>query len=150
MLSQSPSPTVGSILVGGFLSTFLSGTVFMQLVLYFRLYPNDALKIKFMVVSIWILDIFHTVMICLACWDYLITNWANNAIFDYIPWCYGSAHISNRNIYLTAPIALLASLRVIFALVSMAEMIRLNSYSGFVSQYGQVYLSRAHSMPSSP
>ena len=104
----------------------LSGTVFMQLVFYFRLYPRDALRIKSMVrvvgrvgcgvhlymekfrgrlgyvdmvrsylvprlqqahMRFRVLDMFHTTMIYLACWDYLITNWARDAIFDYIPWC---------------------------------------------------------------
>ncbi|EMD32503.1 hypothetical protein CERSUDRAFT_118538 [Gelatoporia subvermispora B] len=159
MFSSSPRPTVGSILVGGLLSSFLSGTVFMQFILYFRIYPNDAFRIKSMVAAIWALDMFHTIMIYLACWDYLIRNWTNDAIFDYIPWMIGVTvaltalitfivqcffayrvyTVSNRNIYVTAPIAFLALLRVVFALVSMGEMIRLSSYSAFSSRYGWVF-----------
>ncbi|KAI0638841.1 hypothetical protein C8Q77DRAFT_1077955 [Trametes polyzona] len=41
--------TSGAILMGGQIALFLSGAVFMQAILYHRMYPSDHRRIKAMV-----------------------------------------------------------------------------------------------------
>ncbi|OBZ65631.1 hypothetical protein A0H81_14443 [Grifola frondosa] len=145
--------SVGAILLGTLIATFLSGVVSMQTLYYFRLYPDDARKCKVVALVIWFLDIMHTTMAVAANWHDLITKWGDGSIFDYIPWMIGVtvvitaimtfivqsffAHrvfiVSHGNIVITVPIAWR------HPVASTYEMIRLKSYAVFVRQYSWVF-----------
>ncbi|PCH33028.1 hypothetical protein WOLCODRAFT_14473 [Wolfiporia cocos MD-104 SS10] len=86
MLTRLQS-TLGALLVGSLLSTFLSGTVSMQVAFYNTVYQKDTLKVKLTVSVIWLLDFLHTVFICVSDWKYLIANWTSGSdVEDWIPW----------------------------------------------------------------
>ncbi|KAI1790438.1 hypothetical protein LXA43DRAFT_1148079 [Ganoderma leucocontextum] len=140
-------------------SSSLSGSVFMQVVLYWRLYTSDPIRTKSMVIFIWVLDLVHSMMVCIANWENLIANFGGFDNLDYITWsiavtvaltalttftvhCFFSHRIhtlSRRNWYITVPLVTLASVRLIAAVVSTTEMIRLRSFEGFVKYYGYVF-----------
>ncbi|OBZ78971.1 DNA-directed RNA polymerases I, II, and III subunit RPABC3 [Grifola frondosa] len=151
--------SVGAILVGSLVATFLSGIVTMQTLFYFRLYPDDTLRFKAIALVVWSLDILHTIMAIAANWDGLIMKWGDESAFDYIPWMIGATvvitaivtfivqcffayrvfTVSRRNVFITIPIAVLAFLRLVAASASTYEMIRLESYAAFVRLYGWVF-----------
>ncbi|OBZ65188.1 hypothetical protein A0H81_14830 [Grifola frondosa] len=151
--------TLGAVLLGSLISMFLSGAVTMQTVLYFQLYPRDALRVKLMVSAIWILDLAHAAMACTANWEYLIANFGNSTISDTINWsvavtvaltalvtflvhCFFSHRIhtlSRGNLYVTGGLCLLSLVRLVAAFVTAAEMIRLQNYDEFVRKFGWVF-----------
>ncbi|CAL1714223.1 unnamed protein product [Somion occarium] len=147
--------TLGAVLLGSFVSVFLSGCVAVQVALYYRTYARDRRRFKFMVASIWILDLSHTTMVCITNWMHLIDNFGNHAITDRIAWsvsvsiaitailtffahCFFAHRIfalSKRNWFITVPILILATGRIGFALVTTTKMLTLKSYSAFVVKY---------------
>ncbi|RDX51502.1 hypothetical protein OH76DRAFT_1554899 [Lentinus brumalis] len=149
----------GAVLVGGLVALFLSGVVFMQVVLYWQLYPSDSKKTKWIVGVVWILDTIHSAMICTANWQNLIVNFGNFEGLDYITWsiavtvaltatttflvhCFFSHRIhtlSHGNWYITVPLVTLASVRLVAATVSTTEMILLESFEQFVKRYAYVF-----------
>lgn len=151
--------TLGAIALGGLVCLFLSGIVAMQVYLYLRVYKKDRLYIKGVVFLVWSMDFVHTVMVCIANWMYLIEGFGDVNTTDHISWSIGVTvaltalvtflvhcffthriHIvSKGNYLLTYPLATLALFRLIAALVSTSEMIRLKSYSAFVKDYGYVF-----------
>ncbi|GBE77280.1 hypothetical protein SCP_0101530 [Sparassis crispa] len=159
MSTSSVHSTVGSILVGSLVSIFLSGVVSMQVVTYQTYYSDDPAKIKAAVVVIWFLDVLHTIFICIANWDYLITGWGERSTLLHIPWpiaatvavtalmtffvqCFFSYRVfkvSRHNGYIAIPMALLALMRLVAALVSTAEMIMLKDFDLFRQRYGWVF-----------
>ncbi|KAI0762404.1 hypothetical protein C8Q74DRAFT_149267 [Fomes fomentarius] len=127
----------------------------MQAVLYWSTYPADPLQRKSMVVAIWILDLIHSGMVCVANWQNVIASFGVWQRVDYIHWsiavtvaltalttfivhCFFSHRIhtlSHRKWYITAPLVTLALVR----LISTAEMIRLESFSQFVERFNYVF-----------
>ncbi|KAI0658278.1 hypothetical protein C8Q70DRAFT_186065 [Cubamyces menziesii] len=151
--------SMGSVLVGSLVALFLSGAVWMQVFLYVQLYPRDRLRIKLMVFSVWVLDTIHSAMAITANWQYLIMHFGDWTIIDNITWsvattvaltalitflvhCFFTHRIhtlSRQNWYITAPLVALAAVRLISALISTSEMIRLGSYEQFVKRYDYVF-----------
>ncbi|KAI9510800.1 hypothetical protein F5148DRAFT_511032 [Russula earlei] len=151
--------TLGAILIGCMLSTALSGMTAVQTFLYYRLYPKDSFRIKFLVISVWLLDSTHAALMCAATWDFLILNFGNEAIADEIPltialtvaftatitfvthlfFSHRVLLLSRSNWYITAPLVVLAFVRLSAALVSTIEMGRLRSFHEFVQRYGFVF-----------
>lgn len=151
--------SLGAILLGGLICMFLSGIVSAQTFLYYRIYPKDLMRIKSIVTLIWFIDIFHSAIACTAVWSYLINNFGDFGVFDYVHWTIAVtvaltalstfivqgffAHrihtLSRGNWWVSAPIGSLAFVRFVAALVSTAEMIRLRSFSQFVDRIGWVF-----------
>ncbi|KAH9927924.1 uncharacterized protein BXZ73DRAFT_102433 [Epithele typhae] len=149
----------GAVLLGGLCSLFLSGVVFMQIFLYWRIYPTDPRTTKLLVLLIWVLDSLHSAMVCLANWEDLVVNFGRFNTLDVIPWSIACTvaltatttfivqmffvhrvhTLSRGNWYLTVPLGLLALLRLAAAIVSTTMMIRLRSYSEFVVLYSSVF-----------
>ncbi|KAI0081010.1 hypothetical protein K474DRAFT_1657195 [Panus rudis PR-1116 ss-1] len=147
--------SLGAILIGSLISVFLSGSVTMQVFLYYRLYTKDHLRFRIIVGMIWLLDVIHTIMLAVANWSYLIDHFGDNAYVDTIPWAVAVtiactalitvcvhwffAHrihsLSKGNWWITGPIGLLATLRLAFALLTTTKMITIHSYQSFVQQY---------------
>ncbi|KAI0789358.1 hypothetical protein C8Q75DRAFT_156143 [Abortiporus biennis] len=152
------SPTMGAILVGSLISVFFSGIVAMQVFVYYRIYPKDRFIFKSLVGLIWILDLVHTGLVCGANWFYLVANFGNLDSTDVIP---GTVAVTivltaiitwlvhmffshriltlSKSIYITAPVAILATFRLCAAIVSTSEMIRIGHYTGFVNNFAWVF-----------
>ncbi|KAH9938986.1 uncharacterized protein BXZ73DRAFT_99661 [Epithele typhae] len=166
----------GAVLIGGLIALYLSGIVFMQTVLYVRMYSaSDPQKVKVLVGLVWSLDLLHSAMVCAANWQNLIVGFGDFDKLDYITWsiavtvaltaattfivhCFFSHRIhtlSRGNWYITVPLISLALLRLasdttprpkrsafrrqVAATVSTSEMIRLESFRGFVTGFGFVF-----------
>ncbi|KAI0716332.1 hypothetical protein C8Q76DRAFT_723759 [Earliella scabrosa] len=147
--------TYGVILVAGLLALFLSGAVFAQVVVYFRLYPTDDAKIKGMVLLLFVLDITHSAMICTANWQNLMTSFGNYGEFSRISWSIATtiaitatttfiAHcfftnrihgLSNGRWIITAPLLTLALARLVSGLVTTGEMGRLRDFGLMLEHY---------------
>ncbi|KZT02076.1 uncharacterized protein LAESUDRAFT_440875 [Laetiporus sulphureus 93-53] len=157
-LDSIPS-TLGAVLAGGFVSTFLSGIVSMQTVLYTSLYHDDALRLKVVVYLIWTLDILHTIFVCVGDWQYFISHWESNDVKDWLPWpiattialtaimtfvvqcffAYRVFTVSQRKWHIAIPLVVVAFARLVAALVSTAMMDRLGSFSKFKTDAGWVF-----------
>ncbi|KAF9027825.1 hypothetical protein BDZ89DRAFT_1133956 [Hymenopellis radicata] len=147
--------TFGAVLIGGMFASLLSGAVVIQTIIYYKLYPSDLLNLKLVVLTIWILDIFHTSFIWVATWDYLIHHYGDFTRIDHIPWsialtivltailtflvhCFFAHRIfrlSKKNWLLTAPILTLAVLRLGAACVTTAKMMQLHTYTEFKADF---------------
>ncbi|KAI0275456.1 hypothetical protein BC834DRAFT_814798 [Gloeopeniophorella convolvens] len=151
--------TLGAILLGCMLSVALSGMAGVQTFLYFRMYPQDNVRIKLMIPGR-SLDAVHTALMCAATWDFLILNFGNDAIADFIPlyapfltvaftamitfvthlfFSHRVYRLSKDNWVITLPLVLLAFGRLGAALVSTIEMGRLRSFRAFTDDYGYVF-----------
>ncbi|THH08524.1 hypothetical protein EW146_g8962 [Bondarzewia mesenterica] len=56
-----------------------------QTFLYYRLYPEDQMRIKLIVFLVWLLDAIHTVLMSQSTWNYLILNFGDVSAADVIP-----------------------------------------------------------------
>ncbi|THG96425.1 hypothetical protein EW026_g5405 [Hermanssonia centrifuga] len=119
----------------------------MQVYLYYRVYTKDALYMKTMVSMIWLLDILHTIMTSAANWTYLVVYFGNASGADHIT-CTFIVHgffahrihtVSKGNMYITGPLGLLATFRLVIALVTTAEMIRTGFFHIFVGKFAWVF-----------
>ncbi|KAI0043791.1 hypothetical protein FA95DRAFT_1609083 [Auriscalpium vulgare] len=151
--------TLGPILLGSLLSVMLSTVVAVQTFFYFRVYPNDLLRLKLIVCTVWALDAAHAALMCTATWDYLIVNFGNDAAADHIPltialtvaltatitfvvhifFAHRVLRLSKNNWWLTTPLFALAFGRLGAALVSTVEMGKLKSFRAFTDDYGYVF-----------
>ncbi|GJE95888.1 hypothetical protein PsYK624_120790 [Phanerochaete sordida] len=151
--------TLGALLVGGLICTFLSGAVAMQAYQYMRTYQKDYVTVKVLVVLIWTIDIFHTVLVGVSIWSYLVASFGNVNIHDTIFWSLGVTvavtavltfcvhcffvhrlyKLSKGNLWLAAPIAFLALARLASACVTCSKMIQLGSFSAFFHQIRWVF-----------
>ncbi|KAL0956564.1 hypothetical protein HGRIS_002701 [Hohenbuehelia grisea] len=133
----------------------LSGFVAVQTFVYIKCYSNDTARIKILVFSVWFLDLCHLICLCSAEWFYLITNFGDIHQIDFIPWslaltiaftaaltflvhCFFVLRLfklSERNWFVTVPMAVLAVSRLGFACLTTAKMIKLKSLSAFVVDY---------------
>ncbi|KAJ3482529.1 hypothetical protein NLI96_g6924 [Meripilus lineatus] len=136
------SSNLGALMLGSLISTFFSGAVTMQVILYWKTYGNDTLRLKLIVAGIWIIDILHTSMVMASSWIYLIDNFGDPAIHDVIPWtviitvlltaiitffvhCFFAHRIytlSKKNLYITVPIVVLAFARMVSALSTFPSL----------------------------
>ncbi|KAI0788185.1 hypothetical protein C8Q74DRAFT_663480 [Fomes fomentarius] len=79
VLPQVPSldNTFGAVLIGTIIGAILYGLTSHQTYRYYRLYPTDPRLLKLMVLVLWGLDTFHTVLSLHVCYFYLISNYLN-------------------------------------------------------------------------
>ncbi|KZT65925.1 hypothetical protein DAEQUDRAFT_813903 [Daedalea quercina L-15889] len=153
--SQNLRTSLGSLIIGGLVATALSGIVCMQSVLYARLFENDSGILKSVVGFVFFLDILHTVMVWVAEWEYFVSSFGNTGITDYVFWSAGltialtaittvTVHfffsyrlyrLSKGNWFVVGPLLILALGRVVCAVATSAELIRLASYYEFYVHY---------------
>jgi len=69
--------TLGSLLIGVFISTALWGVSCIQLYNYFLRYRHDPLWIKLVAVVTWLLDLAHEVMNLASNYNYLVTQYGH-------------------------------------------------------------------------
>jgi len=141
----------GALLLGGLFASLLTGLVFVQVVVYFKMYPGDRRQIKALVLVIWFLDTSHTAFIWSSLWSYLIDDYGFPMVVDEIHWSLAMtivmtailtffvhlffAHrifiLGRRNYWLAAPIVTLAFLRLFSASVTTGQMLHLGTFSRF-------------------
>ncbi|KAJ7440181.1 hypothetical protein FB451DRAFT_1415351 [Mycena latifolia] len=170
MSEQDIPATLGALLIGGlFASLFVSslplwtdyldrrntfrlgGMVNLQTTLYYGSYKSDPLRIKFLVLSVWLLDNLHTGLIWGGLWFGLVQNYGEYGRIDTIPWCIALtviltalitflvhcffAHriflLSKKNWLMTSPVLFLALVRLAAASASTWQMLRYHSFNLF-------------------
>ncbi|KAF8958713.1 hypothetical protein BDZ97DRAFT_1840903 [Flammula alnicola] len=151
--------TFGALLIGGVTASLLSGLVVVQIVIYFKLYPGDLTYLKALVLAVWFLDTFHTALIWSGLWNYLISNYGARNFGNNIPWNIAFsvvttailtffvhiffAHrifmLSRKNYWVTVPIIILATLRLLAASVSTSEMLHLKTFMSFRAEVQWVF-----------
>ncbi|KAF8551086.1 hypothetical protein OG21DRAFT_1487251 [Imleria badia] len=144
----------GAILLGTCFGCGLTGIVFVQCILYYKLYPADFAWTKALVFVVWLFDMMHTACIITAVWESVITNFDKPQNMDDIPSALGLSvavtalvtfmvhcffanriRMLTKKWYIAAPVVFLAFLRLLAACVSTSEIIRLKHYSLFIKPY---------------
>ncbi|TEB34067.1 hypothetical protein FA13DRAFT_1789254 [Coprinellus micaceus] len=79
--------TLGALLIGGFLNTYLYGLSSFQYGSYWNTDFKDPLWIKASVLSLFIVDTAHTASIVYLSWAYMVENYANpNFLMESFVW----------------------------------------------------------------
>ncbi|KAI0819008.1 hypothetical protein BC629DRAFT_1588321 [Irpex lacteus] len=154
------SQTYGAMLIGALLAVCLSGIVCTQCFLYFRVFPNDRLKIKALVLVVWVLDGLHTSFVCTALWHYLIVGFNDPTVILRIQYIGQLAQVaicitgvttfliqcdtghtsffghrvwtlSKGNKWITSIIVVLAFLRMLCSFCMVIPMSRLHTWTRF-------------------
>ncbi|KAA1477988.1 hypothetical protein DENSPDRAFT_629350 [Dentipellis sp. KUC8613] len=148
--------TLGAILLGCLLSVTLSGVVAAQSFLYWKLYPNDLMRVKLMVFLVWLLDAVHACLISSAAWDYLILNFGNPDILDEINmsvaltvaltalvtfvchlfFSHRVLRLSKNNWWIAGPLLVLTWCRLAAAIVTTVAMTRDRKFTVFIQRFG--------------
>ncbi|KAJ7935763.1 hypothetical protein B0H13DRAFT_2261905 [Mycena leptocephala] len=147
--------TYGPILLGGAVALMLSGIVAVQCIIFFKLYPDEG-NIKMAIVStVWLLDITQSLLIVAALFHYFILHFGDSSVQSSIPWSIALTilvtamqtcvvHLfyaqkiyrsSGKNWWITVPIVLLATLRLLAAILATIEMLRLKQWAVFFRPY---------------
>ncbi|KAF9553372.1 hypothetical protein CPC08DRAFT_787686 [Agrocybe pediades] len=85
MDSETIASTFGALVLGEIVSAGLSGIVIVQGIVFFKLYPEDNLRLKVFVAIVWFLDLAHTALVSAAVWHSLIKTFGRSALVDVIP-----------------------------------------------------------------
>ncbi|THU77609.1 hypothetical protein K435DRAFT_846115 [Dendrothele bispora CBS 962.96] len=147
--TRSQEIALGMTMLGLIFSSILYGITLSQIYTYFRRFPRDSIKIKALVVSIVILDVVSVVLVCHACWYYLITNgkstlavWSLNAELAISMFISGIAEgfmayrvwmLSGRRRLLTFVLLAFAVAHFISGEVSAAQFLKLERFAKFAS-----------------
>ncbi|KAJ3879237.1 hypothetical protein F5051DRAFT_502731 [Lentinula edodes] len=75
-----------SLLLGGLIAFSLTGTVSVQCVVYYRLYPQESERLRELVACIWLLDLVHSAFIGASLYQYFIAWFGEESQIDVIPW----------------------------------------------------------------
>ncbi|KAF9479656.1 hypothetical protein BDN70DRAFT_674275 [Pholiota conissans] len=159
MSSVDIPKSFGALLLGGLFASLLSGLVIIQSVIYYKVYPRDSNRLKFLVLAVLVLDICHTGFIWAALWSYLVVNYGLASGIDIIHWNVALTIVmtailtllvhlffanriyllSKKNLWLTIPLVLFAVLRLVSACVTTAEMLHLGTYSKFKEEIRWIF-----------
>ncbi|KAI6135164.1 hypothetical protein EDD17DRAFT_520919 [Pisolithus thermaeus] len=63
--------------------------------MYYMHFSEDAVTLKFLVVTIWVLDTLHVSLTCHALYYYLITNYGVIASLEYMVWSFEASALVN-------------------------------------------------------
>ncbi|KAH9858032.1 hypothetical protein C2E23DRAFT_880705 [Lenzites betulinus] len=73
----SLNSTLGAILLGCIFGFMLYALMLHQTYRYFRMYPGDGLPLKGLILTIVLMETFHTVLWIIICYQYLVVNYFN-------------------------------------------------------------------------
>ncbi|OBZ66362.1 hypothetical protein A0H81_13584 [Grifola frondosa] len=162
--------TFGALLIGSYLATMLYGLTTHQTYRYFRLYATDGWSLKSMVICLWLLDSFHTIIVMHTCYYYLVTSYAKpenlligvwstklvvaiTSIVTVVSHLFLTRRVyllGNRSIVLATIIIILALARLGFGLATSIEAFVQSTFTGFAkytwlicSSFGSAVLSDA-------
>ncbi|KAJ3991395.1 hypothetical protein F5050DRAFT_1794356 [Lentinula boryana] len=156
--TMNADSTFGSLLLGGLVASTLTGILLTQGLLYSKS-NTDPSYIRAMVGVILILDMSHSVTLFIGLWTWFIRLRENNRAIFMIPvsiavsvvltalttiiahafFAWRIFKLSKKNYWLLIPIAIPAILAFIFACVSQADMIHLNSFQLFRDRSSWVF-----------
>lgn len=151
--------TLGAVLVGSGFASILTGVVTTQTAYYFQSFPKDKAPMKLMVAVVWLLDLFHTIMIFTSNWSWLIEHFDDHNVADWIPstlgitvvltalitiivhgfFAYRIYRLSKGNWFVVGPILVLALSRLGFASTTCAKMIIYKSFATFIDKASWVF-----------
>jgi len=69
--------TLGALLIGAIISTWLYGIASLQTYHYFNNFSNDRLPLRIFVAGLWVVDTFHSICIVHAVYFYAVSNYMN-------------------------------------------------------------------------
>jgi len=150
--------SLGAILIGGFISMVFSGVVGVQVYLYFRIYTKDPLRNKALVFFVWFLDVVHSTLITISLWKYFVLDYGDTTTSDYINvesavtlsmtatmtfvvhmfFAHRVFKLSKNNWLVTAPITIIALIRLGAGIAASDQMATLKSYRIFVHTTGWI------------
>lgn len=70
--------TFGAGLVGALVNAIMYGLTTLQTYLYYMYYPKDGRTNKILVATVWVIDTFHTVLVSMCIYYYLVSNYNNS------------------------------------------------------------------------
>ncbi|KAJ6495386.1 hypothetical protein C8R45DRAFT_987174 [Mycena sanguinolenta] len=85
-MSEEPGTSVGPLLLGILLNTYLYGLVTNQYMSYVKHRFNDPLWIKTIVIVLFVVDTAHTIVGVYAAWDMCVTNFNNSDNLSRVNW----------------------------------------------------------------
>ncbi|KAK7039817.1 glycoside hydrolase [Favolaschia claudopus] len=141
----------GPLLIGGAVALMLSGIVAVQCIIFFKLYPDESGVKTGMVATVWTLDVAQSAFIAASLFSYFVTHFGDTTIVALIPgsvaltilltaaqtcvvhlfYAHKIHRSSGKNWFITFPIVFLASLRLLAAILSTVEMLRLGHWKAF-------------------
>ncbi|KAJ7460193.1 hypothetical protein FB451DRAFT_1270608 [Mycena latifolia] len=74
-MESTMDSTYGAMFIGVLFATFFQGVLTVQAYIYYESFPDDMWRLKLLVAAVWLLDLTHLVLICQACYHYLVTSW---------------------------------------------------------------------------
>ncbi|KAJ7072614.1 hypothetical protein C8F01DRAFT_254924 [Mycena amicta] len=152
--------TIGAAFIGCLVAVGLSAVLGFQAFLYFRIFPHDSSRYKFLVAWIWFVDTAHTVLISLGVWHYAIMNYGNpaattlifpgfalnNVMTTSITFSVNTFYLlrihrlSKGNWWFTVPIAILCLSRLSVSYSTTIVMFRAKTFHTFLAQYKGVLI----------
>ncbi|RDB18144.1 hypothetical protein Hypma_000508 [Hypsizygus marmoreus] len=87
--------TYGAALIGVIFSAMLYGITTLQTGFFYIHYPDDRIRNKILVGTVWVLDTIHMILVCIAIYHALITSYANPLALVAIHWSQTSSSICN-------------------------------------------------------
>jgi len=143
------------ILIGGCVAFMLSGIVAVQCIIFFKLYPDESNVKIGLVATVWTLDVAQTAFILASFIDYFVVHFGVPSRILVIPWSialtmlatalqtclvhlFYAAKIyqsSRRNWFITGPIVLFATLRLLAAAAATGDMLKLKVWAPFQSGF---------------
>ncbi|KAJ8502716.1 hypothetical protein ONZ45_g11499 [Pleurotus djamor] len=73
-MESSIHHTFGPMFVGAMVTMMVYGITILQTYFYFCFYPKDSWRLKFLVFTLCVLDTTHVILMCLAMYHYLVTD----------------------------------------------------------------------------
>ncbi|KAJ4470377.1 hypothetical protein C8J55DRAFT_436416 [Lentinula edodes] len=140
-----------SLLLGGLIAFSLTGTVSVQCVVYYRLYPQESERLRELPINPFrLLDLVHSAFIGASLYQYFIAWFGEESQIDVIPWSvavrepvmesgFPEANLlsSQKNVYLTAPVVFLALLRLSTSIFLMFHLLNQFLPSVFIQVFVQ-------------
>ncbi|TFY70884.1 hypothetical protein EVG20_g2116 [Dentipellis fragilis] len=142
--SSSIPTTLGALQAGCLFAVALSGVAALQTFLYYRSYPQDAIRYKVMVAWLWLLDATNTVLISVVTWQYLIITivlTAASTLSVNLFYCHRVYKLSGDNWHIAAPIILLSVARLALSIVSTVKMTQSHTWDAFEAKYQPIFTS---------
>ncbi|KAH9943604.1 hypothetical protein B0H21DRAFT_709948 [Amylocystis lapponica] len=78
--------TAGAIEIGAIISVFLYGITTVQAYIFFRSSAEDSTKLKLLVLVVWLLESFLTILTCIYLYTITITSYGDAKAFNVMSW----------------------------------------------------------------
>ncbi|KAH9943611.1 hypothetical protein B0H21DRAFT_488388 [Amylocystis lapponica] len=78
--------TAGAIEIGAIISVFLYGITTVQAYIYFRSSAEDSTKFKLLVLAVWLLESFLTILTCIYLYTITISSYGDAVALNAMSW----------------------------------------------------------------